>query len=81
VASATRLEGPLTSVVSFEISFIVLKYRSQFLISGDYRLLGLIQRDKILKEEGPGFVGGMQTRDRGSEIQAGLEKIRFCFLD
>jgi len=73
VASATRLENPLTSVVSVEISFIVLKCRSQFLISGDYRLLGLIQKDKILKEEGPGFVRGMQTRDWGSEIEAGLE--------
>jgi hypothetical protein len=29
------------------------------------RLLGLIQNDEILKEEGPGFVRAMQTRDRG----------------
>jgi hypothetical protein len=28
-------------------------------------LVGLIQRGEIVKEEGPGFVRGMQTRDRG----------------
>ena len=36
-------------------------------------LSGLIQNGNILKEEGPGFVRGMQTRDRGIEIEAGPE--------
>jgi hypothetical protein len=30
-----------------------------------------------LKEEGPGFVRGMQTRDRWGEIEQGSEEIPF----
>jgi hypothetical protein len=39
----------------------------QLRINGDLEKwsLGLIQTDENLKEEGPGFVRGMQTRDRG----------------
>jgi hypothetical protein len=36
-------------------------------------LSDVIHKGNILKEEGPGFVRGMQTRDRGIEIEVGPE--------
>jgi hypothetical protein len=40
--------------------------------------LGLIQSDEVLKEEGPGFVRGMQTRDRG--VRKDQDWIKFTFF-
>jgi hypothetical protein len=40
-------------------------------------LSGLIQKGNILKKEGPGFVRGMQTRDRGVRQRQGRNKLDF----
>jgi len=40
-------------------------------------VLGLIQNDEILKEEGPGFVRAMQTRGRGVRQNQGWSKFAF----